>query len=292
MPKSSLEISPETDLEAIHNVLFIGEVSIGALNIDKGDIIYNATLNNCIIGDFCKIKNVTGEISGAKIGDCVTIENVGRIVFEQEARCGLGLEVAVLDETGSRPVTIYPGLTAQIASMITHRPKWNETEYAHMLDEWILSSPKTIKQLQGKICDNVVIKDTINIRNVGIDHDVNICGAFLLEDGMIINNSTAVEPFSYIGTGVNVVGFIIEDGKVDGGAYLRRCYVGQGTVIDKGFTAHDSLFFANCTMECGEACAVFAGPFSVSMHKSSLLIGGSNVVYERRKCYEFFKSHV
>lgn len=54
---------------------------------------------------------------------------------------------------------------------------------------------------------------------------------------------------------------------------IRNCYVGQGSVIDKGFTAHDSLFFANCSMENGEACAVLAGPYTVSMHKSSLLIG-------------------
>ena len=35
----------------------------------------------------------------------------------------------------------------------------------------------------------------------------------------------------------------------------------------------DSLFFANTQVENGEACAVFAGPYTVSMHKSSLLIG-------------------
>lgn len=44
-------------------------------------------------------------------------------------------------------------------------------------------------------------------------------------------------------------------------------------MIEKGFTAHDSLVFSNCSLENGEACALFAGPYTVSMHKSSLLIG-------------------
>ena len=54
---------------------------------------------------------------------------------------------------------------------------------------------------------------------------------------------------------------------------MRNCYVGQGATLARGASAHDSLFFANCTLENGEACALFGGPYSVSMHKASLLIG-------------------
>ena len=111
------------------------------------------------------------------------------------------------------------------------------------------------------------------MQNVGVGHDVKIEGASRLVNGLIINNSSSSRPFAFVGSGVDAENFIIEDGKVMSGSLLRNCYVGQGTVIDKGFTAHDSLFFANCSMENGEACALFAGPHTVSMHKSSLLIG-------------------
>ena len=40
------------------------------------------------------------------------------------------------------------------------------------------------------------------------------------------------------------------------------------------YSASDSLFFSNCQEENGEACAIFAGPFTVTHHKSSLLIAG------------------
>jgi hypothetical protein len=40
------------------------------------------------------------------------------------------------------------------------------------------------------------------------------------------------------------------------------------------YSATDSLFFSNCQGENGEACAIFAGPFTVTHHKSTLLIAG------------------
>lgn len=55
---------------------------------------------------------------------------------------------------------------------------------------------------------------------------------------------------------------------------LRRCFVGEGVVIENGFSAENSLFFANSHLNHGEACAVFAGPYTVSHHRSTLLIAG------------------
>ncbi|MEG0950053.1 MAG: DUF4954 family protein, partial [Bacteroidales bacterium] len=53
---------------------------------------------------------------------------------------------------------------------------------------------------------------------------------------------------------------------------VTRSFIGQASHVGHLFSAHDSLLFSNCQMENGEACAIFAGPYSVSMHKSSLLI--------------------
>ena len=55
---------------------------------------------------------------------------------------------------------------------------------------------------------------------------------------------------------------------------MEKCFVGQGTKIGENFSAKHSVFFANCEMYQGEATNVFAGPFSVSHHKSTLLIAG------------------
>ena len=55
---------------------------------------------------------------------------------------------------------------------------------------------------------------------------------------------------------------------------VSNCFIGQGTVMGKHYSALDSLFFANCQGFHGEATAIFAGPYTVSHHKSSLLIAG------------------
>ena len=62
--------------------------------------------------------------------------------------------------------------------------------------------------------------------------------------------------------------------KVDDGTMLTRCFVGQSCKLGHNYSASDSLFFSNCQGENGEACAIFAGPFTVTHHKSTLLIAG------------------
>ncbi|MFR3853580.1 MAG: DUF4954 family protein, partial [Odoribacter splanchnicus] len=79
----------------------------------------------------------------------------------------------------------------------------------------------------------------------------------------------------FIGHNVMAEDFIISSGAcITDGAALIRCFVGQACHLGHLFSAHDSLFFSNCQGENGEACAVFAGPYTVTMHKSSLLIAG------------------
>ena len=55
---------------------------------------------------------------------------------------------------------------------------------------------------------------------------------------------------------------------------LTRCFVGQACKLGHNYSASDSLFFSNCQGENGEACAIFAGPYTVTHHKSTLLIAG------------------
>jgi hypothetical protein len=79
----------------------------------------------------------------------------------------------------------------------------------------------------------------------------------------------------HIGYGVICEDFIISSGShVDDGTMLSRCFVGQACQLGHNYSASDSLFFSNCQGENGEACAIFAGPFTVTHHKSTLLIAG------------------
>ena len=122
------------------------------------------------------------------------------------------------------------------------------------------------------IGENAVIVNCGEIRNVNIGPSALVSGASLLDNGTVDSNE---ESPAVIGNSVIARGFVTAPGsEVSEAAQIYNTYVGESARISKGFTSHDSLFFANSIMENGEACAIFAAPYSVSMHKSTLLIGG------------------
>ncbi|MBD5237885.1 MAG: DUF4954 family protein [Bacteroidales bacterium] len=261
-----VKFHPNTDFSRFHNLSLEGDIRFGAS--DHTNIYENARIVNCIFGDYVTIRNIGIKLENCHIGNRARIENVGSVTFEPEALCGVRTEVSVLDETGSRPVIIYPGLTAQIALLMAREPKWSELHLRPILLDYIDSR----KYFVG-IGNDAVVENCDELLNVSVGREVTVSGALSLKDGSIINNAAPGKALAFIGSGVDAENFIVEDGRLDSGALVRNCYIGQGATLEKRFTAHDSLFFANCSMENGEACAVFAGPYTVSMHKSSLLIG-------------------
>lgn len=217
--------------------------------------------------DLSKIRrvNFAGDLS---IGDNVTLMDIALLEGDSESNCGVGTEVSVLDETGSHAVHIYPALSAQMATLVARCPEWVKDEAEDPFDNHIKQQALTPGIESGAIVRNCGV-----ISNVHIGENAVVEGVQYLSNGSIINNGGSDSKLCKVGFGVNAENFIIEDATVETNVILRNCYVGQGCVLDKGFTAHDSLFFANCAMENGEVCALLAGPYSVSMHKSSLLIG-------------------
>ena len=122
----------------------------------------------------------------------------------------------------------------------------------------------------GTIGDHAHITDVGNITNVKIGPYARIIGTRRLYNGSI--NSVQEAPIS-VGYSVICTDFIISSGsRVESGTALSRCFIGQACALAHGYSASDSLFFSNCHEENGEACAIFAGPFTVTHHKSTLLI--------------------
>ena len=257
-------LSSDCDVSHIRNVRFEGRVRVGAVGYMR-----DARIIDCSIADAVCISNVHDRLQGLRIGKGAIVENVGEITVEAETTFGIGTAVAVLDETGSRPVYLYPQMSAQLATLMTLRPRWAENVLLPRLQERIESSPFKTDIEQG-----ARINGSRLIRNVHIGREVTVEGASRLVNGVIINNAAPGKALAAIGCDVDAENFLIEDGYCGGGSLLRNVYIGQGASLDKGFTAHDSMFFANSAMENGEACAMLAGPYTVSMHKSSLLIGG------------------
>ena len=116
------------------------------------------------------------------------------------------------------------------------------------------------------------IADAGYIKNVNIGPYCKIEGAGRLKNGTIVSKEQAPV---HIGYGVVLDDFIVQSGSsIEDGTMLTRCFVGQSCIMGHTYSASDSLFFSNCQGENGEACAIFAGPFTVTHHKSTLLIAG------------------
>lgn len=263
-------VHPDCDLTLIHNVDFEGDVRIGLLDsaLWPGCGLRSARVIDCRLADGVRVRNIGRYLRNVTLEEGAVIEDTSRVEFQPEAFCGVGTVVSVLDETGSRPVVIYPGMSAQSAMLMARIPLMAEEEFIPQVQAHADEHPLPLSIAAGaKIlgCGSIV--------NVHVGPEVTIEGARSLANGAVINNAAPGRCLAYVGPGVDADGFIIEDGVADSGALLRNVFVGQGARLEKGFTAHDSLFFANCSMENGEACALFAGPYTVSMHKGTLLIG-------------------
>lgn len=262
----------------IRSVHFSGKIRLGVFEeeftlpggVPRHSGLSNVILHNCEIGDHVLIENVQNYIANYSIGDYCLIQNVQLILTEGRTTFGNGILVSVLNETGGREVPIFNELSAHLAYILAlyrHFPILTER-----LKKLIESYSESIASEQGAIASHVTILNAGTIRNVAVGEYSVIDGASRLQNGSI--NSNAQAPV-FIGQNVVAEDFIFSSGAcITDGATVARCFIGQACHLGHLFSAHDSLFFSNCQCENGEACAVFAGPYTVTMHKSSLLIAG------------------
>ena len=275
---SEVTVAEDFNPKYVRNVNFSGQIRLGSFNkiftlaggIKKHSGIYHATLHNVIVGDDCMIEHIRNYIANYIIGDGSYIENVTDLITYGETSFGNGTKVSVLNETGGREVAIHEHLSsheAYITALYRHDHKLIES-----LNDLVSKYVESSKSSFGVIGRNVEILDAMHIVNVKIGDSARIKGASRLRNGSIV--SCAEAPV-YIGMNVIADDFIVESGSsITDGVSLTRCFVGQACILGHGYSASDSLFFSNCQGENGEACALFAGPYTVTHHKSTLLIAG------------------
>lgn len=257
---------------------FSGRIELGLFEkifslpggLQKHAGINRAVIHNCTIGDNVMIENVQNYIANYTICDNCFIQNIDVILVDGMTTFGNGVQVNVLNESGGREVHINDKLSAHFAyiySLYRHRPKLVERMKA-IIDYYCDKHASD----RGYIGHDCKIVNVGYIKNVRIGAFCKITGAMKLKNGSI--NSNEYDPV-YIGRNVIAEDFIVSSGStIDGGSIISRCFIGQACHIDHGYSASDSLFFSNCQGENGEACALFAGPYTVTHHKSTLLIAG------------------
>jgi hypothetical protein len=260
------------------NVIFSGDIKLGEFTktyTDESGVsircgISNVRLHNCTIGSNVLINNIGDYIANYNIEDDVIIKNCGKIYTNGTSTFGNGTEIAVLNESGGRSVKMWDQLSAQLAYIIAlyrHRDK-----AIKKIEGMVAEYADSISSDKGTIGRNCRIINCRDIRNVRFGPFSRIEGAISLNEGSV--NSCGEDPV-FIGPGVIMEHFIVCSGSiVTESTLIDKCFIGQGCVLGKHYSAENSLFFANCAGFHGEACSIFAGPYTVTHHKSTLLIAG------------------
>lgn len=305
-----ITVTPDFNTAKVVNAHFSGDILLGSFDedcsfegfIDNGKYInihsivtsfpnddsfssaygiYNATLHNCCVESYCRIANVSDRIANYFIDQHVRIENVNLITIDrkQSVAFGNGTKVSAINEGGGREITIHKDISSSTAYfMSSMRNRRSTVECLSSLAEeppkkdklvlrWIKKYFSEGNEPLGEIGYGSSIRGCKSIVNVNIEEEVKLEGCSRLENGTVCDDA-------FVGDDVIARDFIIARGaKVTDGAQLKRCYVGEGTEIGEQFAATDCFFSCNCQFFHGEAASIFAGPYSVSHHKSTLLIG-------------------
>jgi hypothetical protein len=272
---SAVTVTENFSPQNIRNTRFDGNIRLGdlsgTLEIEKSIIkpcgIFNSFISNCEIGGNVHVSDVR-TLKNYIIEEGVAISNIGSLVVTEKSAFGNGTEIEVLNEGGGRELPVFDRLSSQIAYLtVLYR---HDRDFTENLRGLIRNYCESKLSSTGLIQRGARINDSQIIRNVNVGSYTVVSGASLLEEGTI---SSCSEAPVFIGTGVIAKNFIILSGsRVDNGVVIEKSFVGQGVKIGKQFSAENSVFFANSEAFHGEACSLFAGPYAVTHHKSTLMI--------------------
>ncbi|MBT4361859.1 MAG: DUF4954 family protein [Candidatus Marinimicrobia bacterium] len=275
---SKVKVTRGFDPTRIAGTIFRGQVRIGRLEgefIPKDGIrpyagIFDANLHNVHIGDNCHISNINGWLSNLVIEDNVLIENAGSIVCQGETSFGNGHSIEVLNEGGGRELKITEMTSAQTAYLSTMYQ--HDTVLIKALDEIADKYARSVRSDRATIGEGAKLFHCQNIVNVNIGKGAILRGIQNLKEGTIASSPDAS---TFVGDGVIAKDFIIQKGAyVSDGALLVSTLIGEASKIGKQYSAENSVMFCNSEGFHSEVCSIFGGPYTVTHHRSTLLIAG------------------
>ena len=279
---SEVQLSGSVDMTRLTSVTFVGRVRLGsiggtvdveALHCGMPSQISRTTLHDVTIGNSPFIQDV-GFLGHYTVGDHFVAMRCGRITGQTDGggHFGIGEQVSVVNEGGGREVLLSAHLNSNIAwCLAMHR------YVPGLVRGYERLVAKEMEGLEAEIGDDVSILGTHTIGGVRIGSGTTIDGAVELSNGTIVS---APGQSTKVGPGVTARSFVFAEGaEVTDGAQLTRCFVGQCATVADGYSGEDILAFANCQLLRGEGVAVLAGPYTVSHHRSTLLIAGAYSFY-------------
>ena len=275
---AKVKVTKGFDPTRIAGTIFRGEVRIGNLDgefvpmdgIRRYAGIFDANLHNVVIGNNCHISNINGWLSNLIIEDNVLMENVGSIVCQGKTSFGNGHAIEVLNEGGGRELKITAMTSAQTAYLSTMYR--HDTALIKALDQIADNYAESVRSERAIIGEGAKLFHCQNIVNVNVGKGAVLRGIQNLKEGTI---ASSLDAPTFVGDGVIAKDFIIQKGAyVSDGALLASTLIGEATKIGKQFSAENSVMFCNSEGFHSEVCSIFGGPYTVTHHRSTLMIAG------------------
>ncbi|MDR3078109.1 MAG: DUF4954 family protein [Planctomycetota bacterium] len=255
----------------LRRVIFSGDVGLGRFqespnaDPDRPAGIEDAFIRDSSLGDNCRIRRAS--LSGVEVGDGAVIDSVGEISALAEPPSPEEMRANALAEDGARSVPLWHRLSAQLAHVLCHM---RNTRAAEALEKMIRLELAAASPNRCHVGQGARIVRCGQLINVWLGERAQVAGAARLENCRI--ESSAAAP-TRVGEGVIARHSLFLSGsETRDRVSLAHCLAGEGVILENGFSAEHSLFFANSHLALGEALSVLAGPLAVSHHKATLLL--------------------
>lgn len=277
------------DCELIRNSRFEGFVVIGrlkyaklkyhSLELETG--IVNSLLRNSVVGGDNAIHNVA-YLENYVIGDRVMLFNIQELSCTENAKFGNGYIfhgekeserkwIGVANENDGRAVLPFEKMIPADAFLWSSNR--DDSELLKKFVKLTDGEKSDKKNIRGIIGNDVVIKNTLTIKDAKIGNFAYIKGASKIKNVTILSDADEV---SQIGEGVEMVNGIMNAGShVFYQAVAIRFVIGRNCQLKYGARLLNSFLGDNSTVSCCELLNNMIFPFHEQHHNSSFLIAST-----------------
>lgn len=250
------------------------------LGLQRGELptgepcrVERATLVDTFIGDNVVVTDIFGEIAHYHIQSGCCVRGTLSLSYERHESCGEGYRAALLDETGSKAVPLHRDLTASKAFLLAYL---REARHSEAWVKAISTPPQLLTDDGGRL----ILPSGSSIEGCGRLYNVQMVMPSIIKTTALLERGTLLDAHVE-GAGELRDVVLLPGSHIGGGCHLSGCQVGAASRLEAGLVAHDTYIGSNCHLAAGEVIASLLGPYVVSLHRSTLLIGG---------CYSFFNA--
>lgn len=277
------------DASLIRNSRFEGYVILGRLkaaklkyhNLELETGIINSLIRNSVIGNDNAVQNVL-YLENYRTGDRVILFNIQELSCTKSAKFGNGYIfsgeketerkwIGVANENDGRAILPFEKMISSDAYLWSSNR--DDAELLNRFIELTDNEKESEGNIYGIIGNDVVIKNTLTIKDVKIGDFAYIKGALKLKNVTILSGEDEV---SQIGEGVEMVNGIMNAGShVFYQAVAVRFVIGRNCQLKYGARLLNSFLGDNSTVSCCELLNNMIFPFHEQHHNSSFLIAST-----------------